>query len=269
MTKPKRTPAAQTPGRRRGLAKPDLNSLLRHSWKETRTLLRSWDTAHQADTLHLARVAWRRHKCLLKFYQPLLSKPPLHDQATLQTVWKLTGQLRNLDVALDSTLPAWLEAHPAMGGSEWQLLLRRLRQERLHLSQDLALALHTAAVKVAFRRLQRWTQRVDTASKGMTKKLFKPWAMQRLQRLHRKIRAHRHPISPERQHRGRLLLKQERYALESLLSKGRSKKLQKRLHRCRLQQTQQGHQQDLQMALNLITAFGRSPALARAWQKTM
>ena len=174
-----------------------------------------------------------------------------------------------MDVALESTLPRWQLSHPESVGSAWVTLLRGLRQERLRLRHALTLALQTPAVHAAFQHQQRWTQQMDAVPQQRPDKLFKPWALHRLERLRRKIRAHRRPIQPERQHQGRLLLKQERYALESLLDQGQSKKLEKRWQRCRQQQSAQGQAQDLQMALNLIAEFGRSPALTRAWSVAM
>ena len=98
--------------------------LLRTSLQDTRSLLLTWTQTRQTETLHQARVAWRRQKSLLKFYRPLLPEPPHRHNDVLQTLWHLTGQLRNLDVALECTLPAWRQAHPDAGTHRQCFLVR-------------------------------------------------------------------------------------------------------------------------------------------------
>jgi len=219
--------------------------------------------------LHQARVAWRRHKCLLKFYKPLLPEPPQHGKAALQALWQLTGQLRNLDVALQSTLPAWRQDHPEVGTTEWPVLLHELHRDRLHKCHALTQAVAKRQVAVGFQQLQIWMQRLDTVPLQFKRQHFKKWARQRLQRLHRKMRALRHPFSPERQHQRRILLKQERHALESLLTIQPDKKHQAQLKRIRHQQTAWGHAQDMQAALDLIEGSGQWPELTQAWRASM
>lgn len=237
--------------------------------EDTQSLLQAWAQNGEAETLHQARVAWRRHKCLLKFYKPLLPEPPQHGKAALQALWQLTGQLRNLDVALQSTLPAWRQDHPEVGTPEWPVLLHQLHRDRLHKCHALTRAVAKRQVAVGFQQLQIWMQRLDTVPLQFKRHHFKKWARQRLQRLHRKMRALRHPFSPERQHQRRILLKQERHALESLLTIQPDKKHQTQLKRIRHQQTAWGHAQDMQAALDLIEGSGLWPELTQAWRASM
>ena len=243
--------------------------LLRVSLEDTRSLLHAWTKTWQSETLHQARVAWRRQKCLLKFYKPLLSEPPQLCRAALQSLWHLTGRLRNLDVALKNTLPTWRHDHPDVGTTEWPALLHQLHRDRLLTRHALAQEVTKHQVTTGFKQLKTWMQCLNQVPLKFKRKPFEKWAKQRLQRLHRKMQAQRHPFSPERQHQCRILLKQERHALESLLAIHPNKKLQAQLKRVRNKQNVWGHAQDMQVALNLIEGSGQCPELIHAWRASM
>jgi hypothetical protein len=112
-------------------------------------------------------------------------------------------------------------------------------------------------------------KRLDSVTLKVRRKSFQKWAQHRLRRLHRKIKSQRHPFTPERQHRCRILLKQERHALESLLASHPDKKRRARLKRNRKKQIAWGHDQDMQTALNLIEGLGHCPELTKAWRASM
>jgi CHAD domain-containing protein len=246
-----------------------LKQLLRVSLQDTRSMLFAWTQTRQIETLHQARLAWRRQKCLLKFYKPLLPEPPKRFRTSLQALWQLTGQLRNLDVALQSTLPAWRHAHPDVATQEWPGLMQQLHEDRQRACRALTHALHQPQVAAGFQQRKIWLQRLDTDPLNFKRQHFKNWAKQRLHRLHRKMQAQRHPFSPERQHQCRILLKQERHALESLLASQPNKKWQAQLKRVRKKQIVWGRAQDMQMVLNLIEGTGHCPDLTHAWRASM
>lgn len=238
--------------------------LLQISLMDTMSLLQAWKKTGQAETLHQARMAWRRQKSLLKFYKPLLPELPQQSKSALQDLWHITGQLRNLDVALQSTLPAWRHDHPQVGPTEWPALLHRLHRDHLQTRQALAQELADDQVTAGFQELTIWTQHLATVPLKFKRKPFEKWAKQRLHCLQRKIRTQRHPFTPEGQHQSRLLLKQKRHALESLLTIQPRKKLQTQLNRVRKKQATWGHAQDMQVALNLIEGSGLCPELTQA-----
>ena len=243
--------------------------LLRTSLQDTRSLLLTWTHTRQTETLHQARVAWRRQKSLLKFYRPLLPESPQRHNDALQTLWRLTGQLRNLDVALECTLPAWRQAHPDAGTHEWAGLVQQLHQDRQLARHALAKEIARPSTTARFQQLRTWMKRLDSVTLKVRRKSFEQWAQHRLRRLHQKIKSQQHPFTPERQHRCRILLKQERHALESLLANHPDKKRRARLKRNRKKQIAWGHDQDMQTALELIEGLGHCPELTKAWRASM
>ena len=265
-----RHPAAQKPSpNHEQQAWSTLKHLLRTSLQDTRSLLQTWTDTRQSETLHQARVAWRRQKCLLKFYKPVLPEPPQRHRETLQSLWHLTGQLRNLDVALESTLPTWRQNHPEVGVKEWPTLVQQLHRDRLLTRDALAQEIARPRITAGLQQLHTWMKRLDTARSKVQGKSFEKWAKQRLKRLHKKIQSQRHPFTPEREHRCRILLKQERHALESLLANQPDKELQAQLKRIRKKQIAWGHDQDMQTALNLIEGTGHFPELTKAWRASI
>ena len=265
-----RPPAAQDPPPdHEQQAGSHLKQQLQASLQDTRSLLQAWTHSQQTEALHQARVAWRRQKCLLKFYKPLLPEPPQRHHQALQTLWHLTGQLRNLDVALESTLPTWRQNHPEVSAKEWPALVQQLHRDRLLTRDALAQEIARPRITAGFQQLQTWMKRLDTAPLKVQGQSFEKWAQQRLKRLDQKIQSQRHPFTPERQHRCRILLKQERHALESLLTNYPDKKHQAQLKRIRKKQIAWGHDQDKQAALTLIERSGLFPELAKAWRVSM
>jgi len=243
--------------------------LLRTSLQDTRSWLQIWAKTRHTEALHQARVAWRRQKSLLKFYKPLLPEPPQRHSEALQTLWHLTGQLRNLDVALESTLPAWRQTHCAVGVHEWPALLQQLHQDRLLARHALAQEIARPRITAGFQQLRTWMRRLDTIPLKVRRQPFDPWTRQRLHRLHKKIQAQRHPSTPERRHQCRILLKQERHVSEGLLTNHRDKKLRAQLKRIRKKQIAWGHDQDMQAALTLIEGTRHFPELTQAWRASM
>lgn len=269
IQKARRSAAQDLPSKSAGLAWWHLKHLLRVSLQDTCNFLQAWTHTRQTESLHQARVAWRRQKCLLKFYKPLLPELPERGKAALRYLWQLTGQLRNLDVALENTLPTWHQSHPNVGANEWPALLQLLQQDRLRARHALAQEIAKPHVGAALQQLRNWNKRLKTAHLKLQDRPFRQWAKQRLQRLQKNIKNHRHARSPERRHQGRILLKQERYALESLLTNRPDKKLRAQLRRVRKKQIAWGHDQDMQMVLNLIEGHEHCPKLAQAWRASM
>ena len=265
-----RYPAAQDPSPdHEQQAGSHLKQQLRASLQDTRSLLQAWTHSQQTETLHQARVAWRRQKCLLKFYKPLLPEPPQRHRQALQTLWHLTGQLRNLDVALESTLPTWRQNHPEVGAKEWPALVQQLHRDRLLTRDAVAQEIIRPRITAGFHQLHTWMKRLDTAPLKVQGQSFEKWTQQRLKHLHKKIQSQRHPFTPERQHRCRILLKQERHALESLLMTRHDKRSQTQLKRVRKKQIAWGQDQDMQATLNLIERPGLYPELTQAWRASM
>lgn len=239
--------------------------LMQTSLRDTVHWLKAWSSAPHPEALHQARVAWRRFKCLRRFYRPMLPKPPQAHRAVLQGLWRCSSALRNLDVALGSTLPVWRQKHPDVAPQEWPALVRLLQSQRRAARRHLHQALAQPEALAAWRAWRRWLQQAHCA-KTCRIKDASVWTRHRLKKLHQKIKHARKASKPERQHACRILMKQERYVLEGLAPHELNPTLRRRLKRSRLGQRTLGQDQDQVATLALTEQSGQFPVLAQAWR---
>lgn len=242
--------------------------LMQTSLCDTAHWLKSWSSAPHPEALHQARVAWRRFKGLRRFYRPMLPKPPQAHRAVLQDLWRCSGALRNLDVALGSSLPVWRQKHPDIAPQEWLALIRLLQSQRRTTRRHLHQAMAQAEAQAGWRAWRRWLQQTR-CTKTCSPKDWQVWTGQRLRKLHQKIKHGRQASKPEPQHACRILMKQERYVLEGLAPHELNPTLRRRLQRSRQGQRKLGQDQDQLATLALIEQSGQFPALTRAWRASM
>jgi CHAD domain-containing protein len=242
--------------------------LMQTSLRDTAHWLKSWSSAPHPEALHQARVAWRRFKGLRRFYRPMLPKPPQAHRAVLQDLWRCSGALRNLDVALGSSLPVWRQKHPDIAPQEWPALIRLLQSQRRTTRRHLHQAMAQAEAQAGWRAWRRWLQQAHCA-KTCSPKDWQVWTGQRLRKLHQKIKHGRKASKPEPQHACRILMKQERYVLEGLAPRELDHTLRRRLKRLRQGQRKLGQDQDQRATLALIEQSGQFPILTRAWRASL
>lgn len=269
---PKRSPKApakKTGPRVGGPVHPQavLLSQMQRSLRDTVHWLQAWSSAPHPEALHQARVAWRRVKCLRLFYRPMLPKPPKAHRAVLQGLWRCSSAIRNLDVALGSTLPVWRQKHPDVAPQEWPAMLGQLQSQRRSARRHLRQALAQPEAQALWRSLRRWLQQARS-SKTPNADDWQGWTRHRLRKLHRKIKQGR-MASLAQQHACRLLIKQERYVLEGLAPHRLDHALRRLLKRSRRIQNALGQDQDRWATLALIEQSGLFPALSEAWRASL
>jgi CHAD domain-containing protein len=236
-------------------------------------------TSGNTETTHQARVGWRRLQSSLKFFKPLLTDLPPAPLAALKPLVQATDQLRNLDVAIDTTLPAWraaLSAHPSAQSPDWagmHAALQASRSQTLHAVKAKAQHPETATMllKMALWIAQLATDPSEGQRKTMTRKKFIAWALKRLQRWHKRLKVRAdsediaHPITDTitdpiaQQHRLRILAKQQRYTLENLRPWLPRPPLAHYHQRAKKWHVQMGGLRDQHMALALIADLGLYP----------
>jgi CHAD domain-containing protein len=270
---PQRHPHRSEPGRilPANTPVPPRQALLHQmqtSLTDTVRLLITWSSAPKPETLHQARVAWRRLKCLSRFYRPLLTQPVARYQRVLRDLWQRTGLLRNLDVALDSTLPAWHLMHPDAARQEWPSLIRHLQRERRSARRGLQNALAQAEAQAGFLAIQEGLERGTARHQPRHDRDWKRWTRHRLRDLQQKIKKWRATTHPHKQHARRILIKQVRYVLEGLETTKAGRQMRHQRKRAQKMQKTWGQNQDLRATLALIEQSGMFALTARAWRSS-
>jgi CHAD domain-containing protein len=231
--------------------------------------LDTWAGATKPETLHQARVAWRRFKCLCRFYRHMLPEPARRLQHVRQAIWQRTSAVRNLDVSLAITLPAWRQNHPDTAPQEWPTLIRHLQGQRRSARRNLQNALSQAEALAGWLELRAWIKGAAESPQKQSAHAWRRKTHHRLDKLHQKIKHGRKTAKASKQHTCRLLIKQERYVLEGLAPHALSHTLSKRLKRSRQFQNALGQDQDQRVTLGLIESSGLFSALSRAWRASL
>lgn len=221
--------------------------------------------------VHQMRVALRRLKTLLKTF------PRWIDDSWARTIapdldWlgSLLGQVRDLDVFVDATLPALAEAD-ADGGA-WAGLQAKAAARRDEARAQVAAALRTRRYALLALAWLRWLamQRVSTGPLAMVDKALEDYARKRVKKHF--TRLHAKPaltsLTPAERHRRRIEAKRLRYTLEffeSLASRKTRRKVAKQLGRI---QSVLGDGSDAATALRFLESLDVTPyehGFARGW----
>ena len=133
-----------------------LGLALGESWDQTLRNTAAWWHSERPELLHQARVGWRRLRSLARLLRPRVGPAP--QSPALHAFWQATGPVRELDVMLSQTLPAWeaaYVAHNPQRQAEWAVVLEQVAAARAQAAATLA------AVKLARRDHWRRTKLTD------------------------------------------------------------------------------------------------------------
>ena len=191
-------------------------------------------SADDPELVHQARVGWRRFRSLWRLLRPALAHLPLPDGQALKPLLERMGALRDLDVALTQTLPAWADLYvqgDAARTQHWQalqaLLAQATQRERVAVRQALA----QPAVGQALLALTHWLETLDGPLAApppqvqlqvpARKRPAQRWVRGRTQRLADRLEvalheAARADVDMGTLHRARILAKRLRYSTEVL-----------------------------------------------------
>ncbi len=246
--------------------------VLAEMWDQLLRNLAALPHSDEPEVVHQARVAWRRLRGAMRLFRPLLG--PLPALEGLRPFWQTLGPVRELDVALNDTLPAWQEAcvaGDAGRAAAWTDAMECLRRAATEARAQARLALAQPAVGQALLRFAQWLAnppgppgqpalRPATGKRHETRRLDR-WACQRLERLQRRLdRELAAAQGAERRewhlHEARLLAKRLRYNTEALASVLPRQKAQRWRQRATELQSRLGDERDLAQAVQWLQRLG-------------
>ncbi len=207
-----------------GLA-PDLElpqaaqQVLREAFAQFLANLHGLVQSDDPEIVHQARVGWRRFKSLWRLFRPALAPLAAPDWQPLDGVLTGLGRLRDLDVARGQTLPPLqgaFSAGQARRERAWQAMLRGMARAAAGQRAQVLAALSQVPVGECLLATTEWIESL-AESVGPVRGALKPWARQRVRRLHRRLRAAQSDVVAQADpHRVRILAKRLRYSVEAL-----------------------------------------------------
>lgn len=207
------------------------------------------------EVLHQARVGWRRLRSMARLLQSLLGPPP--GAEGLRAFWRDTGPLRELDVMLCDTLPAWAGAYTGADPqrqAEWNDMLDAVRDERARAAQALRVRLAEPATGLGWLDWGEWLAGLAQQPPEQVTKAIPPdwsdWLAERMARQHKRLqRMSRQAQTDEARHLWRLRAKRLRYATEAFASVLPRRRARQWLKEAGQTQLAEGQRRDLQQCV--------------------
>ena len=228
----------------------------------------------EPEITHQARIGWRRVQSSLKFFKPLLSDFPPAPMAPLKPLIQATDQLRNLDVAIDSTLPIWraaLSTPASKVPANWSGMTRALQAQRSAALNEVNTLAHTPQTTRGLLEMAHWITRLSLEPTpqhlAMDPKHLSAWLVKRLRSWHKRLNVSVDKLDLSHQHRVRILAKQQRYAIENVQAWVPHAWVQRFHSRAQKWQEDLGQQRDQIIALELIAQLGPYSDVAQWLQK--
>jgi CHAD domain-containing protein len=199
--------------------------VLNDAFREFATHLADVGTSEDPEPVHHTRIGWRRFKTALWLFKPTLATTAKPPTAPLRPLLGGLGKLRNLEVALNETLPPLAQAYiagDAHRAGAWQALLQTLTQAAHQQRQAVRATLQQASTQHSLQATTQWLKDLPIAKRppGANTKIagtLHQWARDRVAHLHKELQAQRKlAVDAESQHRTRILAKRMRYAIEAL-----------------------------------------------------
>lgn len=213
-----RTPKLGFPLSRTELAQ----SLLREMFAQFTCNLDVLRTSDDPEVVHQARVGWRRFRSVLRLFKKSLAMTAMPAWGGLHALLSGLGELRNLDVAINETLPT-LSSGYVMADDEraqaWQAMIAALTQSAGLQRQTVRQAMQQPGVGLCLLALTEWLESLNATDSGEPVKQgrLRQWARHQMVRLqHRLEDAHQQVATLPEQHRVRILAKRLRYGVEAL-----------------------------------------------------
>jgi inorganic triphosphatase YgiF len=205
------------------LTRPALaQRVLREMFTQFTGNLNALRTSDDPEVVHQARVGWRRFKSGVRLFNKMFKENPPPSWLELRPLLDCLGELRNLDVARDETLPPLANAY-VMGddqrANDWQALTQSLEQTAKQQRKAVRYALQEPVVGMSLLATSQWLENLSDGdeNKQIPKDKLRHWAKSRILRMHQQMEAaHQSAATPEGFHRARILAKRLRYGTEAL-----------------------------------------------------
>ena len=259
---------AQTPKLGFPLSRSELaQSLLREMFAQFTCNLDALRTLDDPEVVHQTRVGWRRFRSVLRLFKTTLAPTAIPAWSELHALLSGLGELRNLDVALNETLPALSSGYvmvDAERAQAWQAMIVALTQTAGLQRQAVRQAMQQPGVGLCLLALTEWLENLNALGSGeqIKKGRLRHWARHQMVRLqHRLEDAHQKAATLPEQHRVRILAKRLRYgveALRDLLPKSLANAYAEQATRL---QTGLGFSRDVAQASTLLAGRHHDPAI--------
>lgn len=200
-------------------------SVLREMFDQFTSNLNALRTSDDPETVHQARIGWRRFRSAVRLFKPVWVTDAVPAWQPLQLLLGLLGELRDLDVACNETLPALAHAYSAgdtQRADAWRTMVHTLQQAADLQRKSVRYALLEPSVGVTLLALTQWLEGLaaqpgHNGEQGDPKVSLRHWSRLRMARMHRQLkRARKDTDSPDGLHRVRILAKRMRYGIEAL-----------------------------------------------------
>ena len=220
------------------------------------------------EVVHQARVGWRRFKSARRLFAPALVREATPDWQALHALLSCLGKLRDLDVAMNETLPPLADVYIAADPRRseiWQQMMLGLAQA-VHLQRKaVRYALQDPDVGACLLATTQWLDDLTASGAGAESRAdasLQRWTQQRVLRLHEQVKLARNNAgTPEQLHRVRILAKRMRYNLESLEDLLPRKRSQRWRAQAIQLQSKLGDSRDALQAITLLVELGTDRAL--------
>lgn len=243
--------------------------ILRGHWGHFYSYLYKFCESGESEHLHQARIGWRRLKSALHFFEPLYRNVSPFPARALRPLLDQIGKVRDVDVALEETLPAWRELYAGdcpRRRVHWDSMLTVLREQREQGRLAISQSFHQDQTQDGLTRSVQWIDALHTHSGTalceMTGEGLSVWCDHRLRRLYRKMVRCCDDQKLKRQHEARLLAKQLRYLLESFQKEISGRWPRETLKRAKALQDEIGLRLDRRSAYEMVQALRDYPDLA-------
>ncbi|MDP3520289.1 MAG: CHAD domain-containing protein [Hydrogenophaga sp.] len=228
-----------------------LTGVLAEMWDQTLRNSAWLPHSDDAELLHQARVGWRRLRSVTRLLRPLWGTPPA--TPALRAFWQATGPVRELDVMLTDTLPAWAQAYAGSDPqrqAEWATMLDAVRSARTQAATAMRVQLAQPATGQGWLAWGEWLTALAEQPVHAKAADWPVWVAKRLDRQHARLKqlgqsAH----TDAERHALRLRAKRLRYGAEafaSVLPKRRARRWQQDAGQAQLDE---GRQRDLRQCV--------------------
>lgn len=231
--------------------------VLREMFCQFTANLNAMNSSDDPEVVHQGRIGWRRFKSALRLFKPALAHDAIPSWQALDPLLGLLGELRDLDVALTDTLPPLVESYTqgdARRTQEWEAMIQAMLHAAALQRKSVRYALQVPAVGATLLATTQWLEELSalTGPREVGVELKVPlrrWARQRIDRLHKQLKAARKNIvNLESQHRVRILAKRMRYGSEALQDVLPKKRMQRLRQQAASLQTSLGAARDVMQA---------------------
>ncbi|MDP3654249.1 MAG: CHAD domain-containing protein [Rhodoferax sp.] len=244
--------------------------VLREMFSQFTSNLHVLCTSDAPEVVHQARVGWRRFKSALRLFKPALPTQANPPWLALGPFLSDLGTLRDLEVALNETLPPFLEAY-AQGDAQrvqsFETMLSTLSAAADRQRKSVRIALQTPATGLALLATTQWLEALTkppvpdhtTTEAPMP---LRPWARRRIARLRQRMKeATQDAHGAQDQHRIRIFAKRLRYGIEALQPLLWKRRAQRWHQKATALQTSIGTARDITQAGALAATLRVDPGL--------